>query len=175
MILKLKRAPGLYLVGFMACGKTVIGDKLADRLGWRFCDIDAEIEAEQKVPIWQIFDARGEEEFRDLETEAIRKRVHLIQAGKPMVVALGGGAFTRPANYEILEENGVTVWLDCPLSIIRRRIKQSSHRPLARDQQKFEVLYYARRESYARADFRVPIVSDDSELVVEAVLKLPIF
>jgi shikimate kinase len=143
MILKLKRTPGIYLVGFMACGKSMIGSRLAERLGWGFVDVDADVETEQKTSILEIFDIRGEEEFRKLETKALRRRVHMIQAGHPLVVALGGGAFTRPANYDLVEDNGVTVWLDCPLSLIRRRVESSAHRPLARDPVKIEVLYYA--------------------------------
>ncbi len=175
MILKLKRTPGVYLVGFMACGKTMIGQRLADRLGWGFADIDSDIEAEQKMSIADIFDSRGEEAFRDLETEAIRKRVRMVQTGHPMVVALGGGAFIRHANYELLEENGVTVWLDCPLALIRQRAGQATHRPLARDPHKFEILYYTRRESYARADYHIPIHSDNPDEAVEAILRLPLF
>lgn len=175
MILKLKRTPGIYLVGFMACGKTVIGRRLADRLGWRFADTDADVEAATGLTVAQIFDTRGEEEFRKLEAEAIRRRVHMIQTGKPMVVALGGGAFGQQANYELVENNGVTIWLDCPLAVIRRRLQDPSSRPLARDPDKLEVLYYTRRESYARADYRIPIVSDDPEVAVEAILRLPIF
>lgn len=175
MILKLKRTPGIYLVGFMACGKTVIGRRLADRLGWRFADTDADVEAATGLTVAQIFDTRGEEEFRKLETEAIRQRVHMIQTGKPMVVALGGGAFGQPANYELLENNGITIWLDCPLAVIRRRLQDPASRPLARDPDKLEVLYYARRESYARADYRIPIVSDDPDIAVDAILELPIF
>lgn len=175
MILKLKRTPGIYLIGFMACGKTLVGRRLAESLGWGFADTDEDIEADERVSIAEIFDTRGEEEFRKLETEAIRRRVRAIQGGKPMVVALGGGAFTRPENYELLEQNGVTVWLDCPLAIIRHRVAESSHRPLARDPKKFELLYYARRESYARADYRVKISGDDPQVAVDALLKLPIF
>lgn len=175
MILKLKRTPGIYLVGFMACGKTVIGRQLAERLGWTFVDIDSDIEAEQKISIAEIFDTRGEEEFRKLEREAIRKRVKMAQAGKAMVVALGGGAFAQPVNYDILENNGVTIWLDCPLSIIQRRIGDPTGRPLARDPKKFEELYHARRESYARADYRIEIAGDDPAVAVEAIFRLPIF
>lgn len=175
MILKLKRAPGIYLVGFMACGKSMIGSRLAERLGWVFADIDADIETGQSMSILEIFDIRGEEEFRKLETEALRRRVHMIQAGHPLVVALGGGAFARAANYDLVEDNGVTVWLDCPFSLIRRRVESCTHRPLARDPVKFEVLYYARRESYARADYCVKVTGDDPEPSVDAILKLPIF
>ena len=68
MILKLKRTPGLYLVGFMGCGKSVVGARLADRLGWGFCDIDDDIVNWQGVSIAEIFDTRGEDEFRRIET-----------------------------------------------------------------------------------------------------------
>ena len=56
MILKLVRTPGIYLVGFMGSGKTTVGHLLADRLGWDFIDLDAEIEGEQKISIADIFD-----------------------------------------------------------------------------------------------------------------------
>ena len=99
----------------------------------------------------------------------------MIQAGHPLVVALGGGAFVRPENYDLVENNGVTVWLDCPLSIIRRRLAGTNDRPLARDPHKFELLYYARRDSYARADYRIEISGDDPDLAVDSILKLPLF
>ena len=89
MILKLVRTPGIYLVGFMGSGKSTVGRILADRMGWGFADLDAEIEAEQGTTISAIFEECGEGHFRKLETEAIRKRVHRVRAGQPMVIALG--------------------------------------------------------------------------------------
>lgn len=175
MIVKLARTPGIYLVGFMGSGKSTIGRLLADRLGWDFVDLDEEIEAEQHMTIAEIFDQQGEERFRQIEREALRRRVRGIQCGQPTVVALGGGAFAQEDNYVLLEDNGVTVWLDCPLETARRRAQQDPKRPLARDPVKFEQLYEARRASYARADFRIEITSDDPEAVVEAILRLPIF
>src|SRR5215472_12594229 len=86
MILKLKRTPGIYLVGFMAAGKTTIGRMLADELGWSFFDLDEDIEAAQGSTIAQIFDTRGEEEFRKIEQDAVRKRVGEVERGKPMVL-----------------------------------------------------------------------------------------
>ena len=133
MILKLKRTPGIFLVGFMGCGKSVVGGKLAERLGWAFADIDSDIERERNTTINDIFDTLGEEEFRKIESDAIRKRVHVIQSGHPIVVALGGGAFGQPQNWEVVENNGVSIWLDCPLSLIHQRLDGCTHRPLARD------------------------------------------
>jgi shikimate kinase len=175
MILKLKRTPGIYLVGFMASGKTTIGRLLAERLGWEFIDLDAEVEAQQGASIAAIFDKHGEEEFRRIENEAIRARVRLIERGTPTVVALGGGSFAQPANLDLLENNGITIWLDCPFETVRQRVGQTSHRPLARDPQRFEELYHARRPAYARADYCIPVQSDDPSVAVEAVLNLPLF
>jgi shikimate kinase len=175
MILKLVRTPGIFLVGFMGCGKTTVGKLLADRLGWSFVDLDAGIEAEQGISIAQIFDQFGEEHFRKLETEAIRKHARMVRSGRSMVVALGGGAFTRPENLQLLEDHGVTVWLDCPLELVQRRVAPEPVRPLARDPRKFCELYDARRPSYARADYRIEVASDDPIPVVDAISALSIF
>ncbi len=174
MIVKLKRTPGIYLVGFMGCGKTTVGELLADELGWDFCDVDREIEAELRTTIAEIFDTRGEHEFRALETEALRQRVLKIEKGQPTVVAVGGGAFVREVNYNLLEEHGVTIWLDCPLEVIQCRIMGSDHRPLARDIDRFRQYYAERLVSYAKADYRIDANAAPPE-VVKAILKLPIF
>jgi shikimate kinase len=175
MILKLKRTPGIYLVGFMACGKSTIGRLLADTLGWSFADIDEEIERRTQRTITEIFDLEGEEAFRRIEQEAIAARVRSIESGRPTVVALGGGAFARPENYELVTANGVSIWLDCPLETLLRRIAGDTTRPLARDLERFRQLYEARLPAYQRADFRVSITSDDPLAVVNQILKLPIF
>lgn len=174
MILKLKRTPGLYLVGFMACGKTSVGPIVADELGWTFIDIDQEIEAEQKMSITEIFDQRGEAAFRELETEAIRKRVRRVATGQPTVIALGGGAFTNKTNFDLLEEHGITVWLDCPLHKVTERLAACDTRPLARDPDQFAALYQERVALYARADYRIDASGDRAD-VVKAILNLPIF
>ena len=133
MLLKLKRTPGLYLVGFMGSGKSAIGRLLAEELGWPFADVDEDIEKTHGVSITEIFDQRGEPEFRRMEREAIRKRVREVETGRPLVLALGGGAFTDPENRKLLEEHGVTVWLDCSFPRICSRLEGQTHRPFARD------------------------------------------
>ena len=175
MITKLKRSPGLYIVGFMAAGKTTIGKMVAEQLGWSFADLDNDIEASAQRRISEIFDTDGEAEFRRVENEALRARVRSIERGAPTVLALGGGAYTQQANFELVCNNGVTIWIDCPLETVKRRVAAATHRPLARDPERFERLYQERQQAYARADFRVEIVSDDPAPAVEAVLKLPIF
>lgn len=175
MILKLKRTPGIYLVGFMASGKTTIGRLLADELGWSFADLDQDIEGAEAASIAQIFDTRGEAEFRSVEKEAVRRRVGEVERGKPMVIALGGGSFTDEASQALLRENGVTIWLDCSFPRVCARVEGSSHRPLARDPEKFQQLYEQRQTAYSRAEYRIEIDTDDPKTVVDAILKLGIF
>jgi shikimate kinase len=174
MNLKLKCTPGIYVVGFMASGKSTVGRLLAERLGWSFFDTDEEIEAAERAAIAEIFDTRGEAEFRRIETGIIHRHVHRIGQGSPAVLALGGGAFAARANRDLLQNNGVTVWLDCPFQVVERRVALAAHRPLARDPERFAALYHARREAYGLAHVRVPIESDDPASVVEAILSHPL-
>lgn len=172
MNLKLKRAPGIYLVGFMGSGKTTIGRMYAEEIGWRFADLDDDIEAEQKASISDLFARVGEEQFRRVESEAIRRRINLICRGLPTVLALGGGAFTCEENVALLNDHGTTVWLDVPFEVVRMRVAGSDHRPLARDLERFERLYKERRVLYARADHHVKIPGADSREGVRKLVEL---
>ena len=175
MILKLKRTPGIYLVGFMGSGKTTIGARLADELGWHFGDLDEDIVRGNKLSISEIFDLHGEPGFRQMERAALRDRVRAVQSGRPLVLALGGGTFVDSENNKLLSENGVSVWLDCAFERIRARIGDGSGRPLARDPKRFEDLFHTRRNEYSRCDYRVSVDTDDAVEVTAAVLELPLF
>ena len=174
MNIKLKVTPGIYLVGFMASGKSTIGRLLAHRLGWSFFDTDDEIESGEKTTIADIFDSRGEAEFRRIETEILRQHTRWIERGRAAVLALGGGAFAQTENRRLLADHGLTIWLDCPLDTVSRRIAKASHRPLARDPEKLAGLYEARREAYGLADIHVAIQGDDPAEAVEAILRDPL-
>lgn len=175
MDLTLKRTPGLFLVGFMASGKSTVGRALASVLGWKFSDLDSDIESEQNITIAQIFAKHGESTFRALETEALQKKVRQIQSGHPYVVALGGGAFLQPANWHLLENNGITIWLDCSLERISRRLVGSTTRPLAADPARVAQLLEQRRPVYARANYRVEADCDDVDQITRRILDLPLF
>ena len=175
MILKLKRTPGIYLVGFMGCGKSTVGVRVADELGWTYVDMDEDIVKAQGRSIVDIFDTGGELAFREIESECIRKRVRMIQTGRPMVVSLGGGAFAEETNHKLLRENGISIWLDASLDLIRHRLAEATDRPLARDPKRFEALYHSRQPAYAKADYRIPVASNDPGPVVAAILALPLF
>jgi len=173
--IKLKRAPGIYLAGFMGSGKSTVGRMLAERLGWEFADLDAEIEAKERDTIGHIFESRGEAEFRRMETDAIGAWVGRVERGAPTVIALGGGAFVQAGNFSLIANHGISIWLDCSFESIRRRLDEDLRdRPLARDPVSLRKLFEDRRAGYSRADYRVDGDCDPAR-AVEAILALPIW
>jgi hydroxypyruvate reductase len=154
MHIKLKRSPGIYIAGFMGSGKSTVGRILAERLGWDFVDLDAEIENAEACTIASIFEDRGEPEFRRIETDMMRRWVRRIEGGIPTVVALGGGAFVHTGNFDLIENHGISIWLDCSFEEIMRRLGDiPMDRPLARDPEMFRTLYEERRGRALRSGF----------------------
>jgi len=172
MNLKLKRTPGIYLVGFMGCGKSTIGQLYAEEIGWRFADLDHDIEADQKSSISELFATVGEPEFRRIESAAIHKRIQNVRRGMPTVLSLGGGAFVGDENIEALSENGVTVWINTPFEVMAERVRSHDHRPLARDPEQFRKLYETRLRHYHRAEYHVEVPHGDSRAAVRTLIDL---
>ena len=160
--------PAIFLVGFMGSGKSTIGRRLAQRLGWQFRDLDAMIEAEQGTTIANIFDAQGEAAFRGIETAALKAQIDVSDTDQ-FVLALGGGAFAQEANRALLAGHE-TVWLDCPFERVRARVGTDPLRPLARDPERFERLFHERTAFYTQAKRRVPVLSDNPRPVVDAIV-----
>ncbi len=175
MILKLKRTPGLFIVGFMGAGKSTVGRSLARHLGWRFADLDEDIASREQMSIPEIFAKRGESEFRRAEHEALQRRINDVSRGVPWVIAVGGGCFAQAENLDLIQNHGVAIWLDAPLEMLRARVSGAAHRPLAHDPVRFEELFHERRPAYEKADYRIPISGGGSDAAVEDILKLPLF
>ena len=117
------------LTGFMGAGKTSIGRALADLLGWRFVDLDQEIELRQKATVREIFQGQGEAQFREIETAALREMLERVPAPARMVIALGGGTFVQPHNAVLLRNAGArVVFLETPLEEMLERCGTESHR-----------------------------------------------
>jgi len=164
----------LYLVGFMGCGKTTVGRLLAQRLGWRFFDLDEELERRQGRTIAHIFADQGEPYFREVERMLLEET--LTASEEPTVVALGGGTFAQTENFDrIRSDGGVSVWLDCSLEELRRRCRGLANRPLFRDPSSFRQLYEQRLPYYQKADFRVDADRRDPAAVVEEILRCVVF
>ena len=175
MILKLKRTPGLFIVGFMGSGKSTVGRALARHLGWRFADLDEDIESQAQMAVPEIFEKFGEEHFRRIEVEALHRRIGDVSRGVPWVIAVGGGCFAQSENMDLIQNHGVSIWLDATLEMVKSRIAGSSHRPLARDPKRLEELYNERRGAYEKADYRVPVTAGGSDAALEEILKFPLF
>jgi shikimate kinase len=119
-------ARSIVLVGMMGAGKSTIGRRLSARLGMPFLDADAEIEAAAGMSIPDIFESRGEPDFRDGEARVIAR---LLDSG-PAVLATGGGAFMRKETRDRIRDKAVSIWLKAEADIIMRRVRRRSDRPL---------------------------------------------
>jgi len=163
----------VFLVGFMGAGKTSAGRRLAERLGWRFLDLDDVVEARAGCTVREIFRQSGEARFRWQEAEALESV--LIAAGdEPLVLALGGGAFVQPANAAALRQTGCpSVFLDASPEELRRRcMAHGDTRPLFQDAAQFEQLYASRRDAYLAATERLDTTGLTFEQVTAALLRL---
>ncbi|HXH06740.1 MAG TPA: shikimate kinase [Vicinamibacterales bacterium] len=156
----------IYLVGFMAAGKTSVARALGARLGWRVEDLDELIEARERLPIADIFARHGEPYFRAAEREMLR----LVLPLRHTVVATGGGTFADPENRTAINLDGLSVWLDVPLAEILARLPSDGRRPLARDLADLEHLYQSRRAAYQLAHVRIDASRAKPGEIVERIL-----
>jgi len=150
----------VFLVGFMASGKSSVGQELARRLNWDFVDLDARIESRERQTVSEIFRDRGEPGFRLAETAALRDLTELLE--RDIVVALGGGAFAQPTNRELLRP-WPSVFLDAPLDELwQRSLEDATKRPLRKDRAEFARLYEYRLTFYRQAT--VTVVTSGKDL-----------
>lgn len=156
----------IYLVGFMATGKSTVGRHLAARLRWRFEDIDHLIEVREKRTIAEIFAKQGEPYFRAVEREMLA----LLRPLRHVVVATGGGTFADPENRSAINLDGASVWIDVPLAELIARIPLDGRRPLASDRTQLERLYAARTESYRMAHLRANASRSSAAGVVDQII-----
>jgi shikimate kinase len=156
----------IILTGFMGVGKTSVGTKLAQDLGYTFVDTDTLIEADQKVTITDIFDKLGEPRFRDIESTVIGK----ILQGERQIISTGGGAVIRDANRDAFRKAGFVVCLSARAEVILERVKQETHRPLLQTPDplaKINELLESRARFYSQADLSI----DTSGKTVDEVVR----
>lgn len=156
----------IYLVGFMAAGKTTVARAMARRLDWRAEDVDELIEARERLTVADIFARHGEAYFRGVEREIL----HLLLPLRHTIVATGGGTFMDPESQQAIQLDGTSVWLDVPLATIVARLPSDGRRPLSADRTQMERLFMMRQGAYARAHLRVD-ASGPAELVAERILE----
>jgi shikimate kinase len=160
------KADKIYLVGFMGAGKSSVAKALARRLGWNAVDIDEQIERREHQTVASLFANRGEAYFRSVERSILMEQV----GSRHTVVATGGGTFVDPQNRNVINGDGVSVWLDVPLERLIDRVPADGRRPLATDRAEFERLYSLRRVAYEQAHLRIDGSRGSVDAVVEQLL-----
>jgi shikimate kinase len=165
---KLAFGAPVFLVGFMAAGKSTAGRALAQKLSFQFVDLDDKIEARAQKTVREIFAEFGESHFRQLEREAIQACGEL----KNTIIALGGGAYVAEENRTILRTIGTTVWLDCPLDVCLSRIIADGSRPLAKSEEEMRELLNKRLPAYSQANIRLEVDKKSAEQIAEEIIAI---
>ncbi|MDK2791249.1 MAG: shikimate kinase [Deferribacteres bacterium] len=161
----------IYLVGFMGTGKSTVGRALAKRLDRVFKDLDDLIEEKENKKIAEIFEEKGEEYFRKIESEVINE----ISRKEKFVIATGGGAVVNEENYKRLKESGVLISLVASPEEIYERTKNSKNRPLLNVQNPIEEikrLMFERAYYYIKSDHIIDTTGLSVEDVVDEIMEI---
>ena len=126
----------IYLIGYMCSGKTTLGTLLKEIANVTFTDLDQYIEESEGKTINEIFDQKGEDEFRNMERAALKEVTETIGG----VIATGGGTPCFFDNMEYMKENGNVVYLNCSRKELFDRLKiYKASRPLLKDKTDDEI------------------------------------
>jgi shikimate kinase len=157
----------IYITGFMGCGKTTAGRKLAAELNFSFIDLDHEIERREKRSIEEIFSHSGEEYFRKAESAAL----HEMDIMTDTVISTGGGTPCFGDNLSFMKETGVLIYLKMtPLQLKSRLDDQKENRPLLKGLKESEMINYITRKLRERGTFyeQATIVVDGMDLDIKS-------
>jgi shikimate kinase len=150
----------VFLVGLPGAGKSTFGKTLAKRLLLDFFDLDHIISDRQKLTVREIFEKKGEDQFREIEHDALKS---LTDNQKNFLLAAGGGTPCFFDNMEHMNQQGITIFLNTSISTIIERVSRNDSRPLLHDQnpeEKIKSLSNKRLPYYQKAQFTI----DESQL-----------
>ena len=158
-----------YLIGMMGSGKSSIGKLLANKLQFSNIDIDKEIEKDEKLSIKEIFEKKGENYFREIESK------YLLRKRKLAVVSCGGGIILNKKNREFLKTSGYTIYLKSSIPTLEKRLLNENSRPLLDNDGLKETLitiYNKRKRLYTSAA-NTTIITDRKSVkeVCELIIK----
>jgi shikimate kinase len=157
----------IYLIGMPGSGKTTLGKQLASKLALSFVDLDHEIERHENKSIPEIFDLQGEDYFRQIESELLKQ---WASSSKSFVMSTGGGTPCFHGGMEVINQSGISIFLDAPVTQLVKRVEKETKRPLLQtsDQKeltdKLENLRASRLTFYRQAKITVENPSLDTVL-----------
>ena len=164
----------IILIGFMGCGKSSVGRRLAQTLNCDFLDTDELIEKEQGKSISEIFANEGEAAFREMETECLRRLLN--REGDGFVLSVGGGLPVREVNRNLLKELGTVVLLSVSAEVVYKRLRNDKTRPLLQDKNprgRIEDLMNARKGFYEdAAEYVVNVDEKNFGEIIDEIIKI---
>ena len=170
---KKPKARKLFLVGFMATGKTTVGKRLSSKLNLPFFDSDREIELTLGCSINEYFSLYGESSFRAIEEEIIIEKIK-SNKNNNFIMSLGGGAYLNYNIRKLINCVGISIWLNGNIDIVYNRlIKSKNERPLTlifNTKEKLKKLLKERNFYYQKADVSVNIINTSKDKMSDIIL-----
>ena len=160
----------IVLIGMMGSGKSTIGYLLSKSTNLKHVDTDKLIEKETGLKIYNIFEKKGEEYFRNLEEKITLK----LLKNKKNIISLGGGGFiNKNIRKEVLKDN-ISFWLNWNENVLLNRIKNSKKRPLAYNSTENELIDLIKKRSniYSKALYEIKCDKLSKNQIVEKILKI---
>lgn len=167
----------LFLIGYMASGKTTIGKTLSKKLGYTFIDLDDYIVEKEMKTVNDIFKSKGEIYFRKTESFLLNE---IIKNNDKLVLSLGGGTPCYGNNMNLLLKapNAKTIYLKTPISIIVKRLKkEKSKRPLISHIETEDLLtgfiakhLFERSQYYNQANLTISTDNKTEREIVETII-----
>lgn len=140
----------IFLIGFMGSGKTTLGKQLARKLDFRFIDQDTFIEEQTGISVADYFTKFGENAFRKLEHESFKELIKF----ENVVISTGGGAPCFYNNIDIMNENGIAIYLRMSPEVLKSRLKYAQNeRPLIKGKSETELLHFIELKLSEREPF----------------------
>lgn len=159
----------------MGSGKSTVGKRLAEKLNVDFIDFDKHIEKETGKIITEIFDKDGEEKFRLLEHEYLKKLLNK----ENVIISLGGGTPCFHNNIHLINNNGISVYLEMSSdALVKRLLKAKNKRPLIRGLNEVDLRYFVeanlekRKPVYQKANYLVPCDQLSADDISEKIITL---
>ena len=166
----MKSNKNLVLLGMMGSGKSIIGYLLSKNLNIEFMDVDEIIEKEEGCKISEIFEKKGEIEFRKIEEKVTLK---LLESNKK-IISLGGGGFINDNIRNEVLLNHISFWLNWDNATLINRIKKSKKRPIAFNSTENEIkkLIFERSKIYSIANYKINCEKFSKNEIVKKILDI---